>query len=81
MDNKNTSEEIIWSYPIAKVRFRKVKFTDYDGEVINEYEFQVFKRPYFWGTIGSKKWEDSIATNSYYMGLDFSCHLVKPKNN
>jgi len=59
------------------IRVREVTYDCPDwGDEITDYCFEVFKRPYFWGLIGKKKWEDVIQTNSFSMGLSFSESLI-----
>jgi len=66
----------IWEYTLRKnIRYRKVMYI-WDGEEINDIEFQVFKRPYIWGLIGKKKWEWTITTNDLDIGIGFSLSLI-----
>jgi len=59
-----------------KIRYRNVEYLDWDGIICYDIEFQIFKRPYFWGLIGHKKWLWSITTNDMQMGLEFSLSLI-----
>lgn len=60
-----------------QVRVRQVTYTCPQwGDEITDYCFEVFKRPYFWGTIGKKRWEEIIQTNSFSMGLSFCKSLL-----
>ncbi len=67
-----------WQYcSDARIRCKKVTYKDeIDGEV-TDWCFEIFKRPFFWGLIGKKRWEMSMQTNSFRMGHDFSAHLLK----
>ena len=59
------------------IRFKIVKDIDpiFGGEYW-DYRFEIFKRRYFWGLIGSKKWEMSVTTNGFTEGLSFSYYLL-----
>ena len=59
------------------IRVRTVEYDDPEwGDECLDYCFEVFKRPFFWGLIGKKRWEESMQTNSYSMGLSFSKYLL-----
>jgi len=58
------------------VRFRKVQYEDEISGVVQDYEFQVFKRPYFFGSLGKKRWSTSIISRSFRLGVNFSLSLV-----
>lgn len=59
------------------IRFKIVKDIDpiFGGEYW-DYRFEIFKRPYFFGLIGSKKWEISVTTNGFADGVSFSHYLL-----
>ena len=65
-----------WVYPNIHIRNRRVEYYDFDGDLVEDIEFQIFKRPYLWGLLGKKKWTWSITTNSYNVGLSFSESLL-----
>lgn len=55
-------------FPITPtLRYKEVLI---DGKI--EYEFQVYKRPWFFGYLGSKRWIWVITTNDFCLGMDFS---------
>lgn len=66
-----------WINAEEKIRARKVEYTDPEVGKCIEAEFQVFKRPYFFGLIGKKRWETSIITNDEQMGMSFSRYLIR----
>lgn len=41
-----------------------------------DYRFEIFKRPYFFGLVGKKKWEMSVQTNGWQEGISFSNYLL-----
>lgn len=41
-----------WNQKEENIRYREVQFYDWDGELCDEFEFNIFKRPYFFGLIG-----------------------------
>ncbi len=60
-----------------EIRYRMVTYVDQTfGDECTDFEFQIFKKPYLWGLLGKKKWDMSIQTNSFSMGLSFSKHLL-----
>jgi hypothetical protein len=61
-----------WQQHGEKIRYREVQFYDWDGELCHEFEFNVFKRPYFFGLIGKKRWIWSITANDFGVGLGFT---------
>jgi hypothetical protein len=65
-----------WQYQGEKIRFRSFSYYDWDGEYLTDYEFEIFKKPYFFGLLGKRRWLWAISTNSISMGLGFSKHLV-----
>ncbi|MNQ27560.1 hypothetical protein D3C85_408200 [compost metagenome] len=62
------------------VRFKIVKDVDpiFGGEYW-DFRFEIFKRPYFFGLLGCKKWEMSVQTNGFIEGLSFSNYLLGNK--
>ena len=65
-----------WVYPQPYIRNRRIIYTDFEGDFSEDIEFQVFKKPYFFGLLGKKKWQPSIVTNNYNRGLNFSESLL-----
>lgn len=64
------------------IRCRTCEYTCPEwGDDLMDYCFEVFKRPYFWGLIGKKRWEESMQTNSFEMGLSFSKYLLGEKHS
>ena len=61
-----------WQHHGEKIRYREVQYYDWDGELCQEFEFNVFKRPYFFGLIGNRRWIWSITSNSFDIGLGFT---------
>lgn len=62
------------------IRFNIVQDIDpIFGSEYWDFSFEVFKRPYFFGLIGRKKWERSVQTNGFNEGLSFSKYLLKIK--
>lgn len=58
------------------IRVRKVCYHA-EGEYFQDYYFEIFTKPFWFGWFRKKRWEMSIQTNSFKMGLDFSKHLLK----
>ena len=65
-----------WINVTEKIRYREVGYYEFNGDWAEDMEFEVFKRPYFWGLIGKKKWIWSITTNSMETGLGCSEALL-----
>ena len=66
-----------WFNHKENIRSRTVEYTDPQwGDKCLDYQFQIFKRPYFWGLIGKKKWIWSITTNDVKIGAGFSKTLI-----
>jgi len=46
------------------------------GGITDEYRFEVFKRPYFFGLLGRKKWDFAIMSENFNLGFSFCLHLL-----
>lgn len=46
------------------------------GGVTADFVFEIFKRPYFFGMIGKKKWEFICQTNGWKEGISFCSYLL-----
>lgn len=57
----------------GKIRHRRVTYSDVDGSILEDYEFEVFKRTWF---LGSKKWQHAITTNAFGFGYGFCVKLI-----
>lgn len=78
MENKNETISVYIATSNPNVRYKVVE--DFDpifGGMTDDFQFEILKRPYFFGLIGYKKWEISIITNCYTTGLSFSEYLLK----
>lgn len=78
IEYEETSE---WQNGIEeKVRYRKLAHQNIDRSNVNDYEFQILKKPYFFGLVGKHRWETSVITNNVKIGYDYSCSQVKKKH-
>jgi len=60
-----------------RIRFRTVEYVDPDfHDECLDYQFEVFKRPYFFGWVGDRKWIGVIQTNDIAMGYNFCEHML-----
>ena len=65
-----------WIEPRDNVRYKLVEYFDFGGNKVQEYHFEIFKRPYFFGLIGKKRWEWVVTTNEYKEGLSFVKYIL-----
>ena len=57
-----------WQYEGEKIRFRPFSYYDWDGEYVTDFEFQVFKRPYFFGLLGKRNGSGLSAPTQFRWG-------------
>jgi hypothetical protein len=76
---KETCEKLIGGvFPgPGLIRWREIIDANVDDGPDIKYEFSILRRPYFFNLIGKKKWENSIVTNDFNVGMSFSQHLLK----
>lgn len=78
---KKQKDEYFLNEKLPLIRFKIVKeIDDYFDEEYHDFRFEIFKRPYFFGLLGIKKWEMSCQTNGFYEGLSFSKYLLNIKD-
>lgn len=65
-----------WMELGSKIRYRKVLYYDFVGEPCIDFEFEIYKRPYFWGLIGKKQWMWQITTNDSSVGYRHCFELI-----
>lgn len=53
------------------------KFYSIDGEDVEDYVFEIFTKPFWFGWFRDKRWEMSTQTNCFSTGLNWSNHLLK----
>lgn len=61
-----------WVYVNEKIRFHVIKYYNWDNFLHNTYEFEVYKKPYFFGSFGKKRWMLVKVTDNYLYGLSYS---------
>jgi hypothetical protein len=67
-----------YTYVHPLIRWRWSHYADpYDGGQCTDYEIEVFRRPYFWGRVGAKRWEPLIAANSFKVAFGFAQDYMK----
>lgn len=77
-DFKAAEDGWFYSPTQQQVRFRFV--TDEDpifGGVTTDFHFEIFKRPYFFGLIGKKKWDFIVQTNGWKEGMSFCSYILR----
>lgn len=48
------------------------------GELYEDlYEFEIYRRPYFFNLLGKKRWEVAVKTNCFNSGKSFCEYLLK----
>jgi hypothetical protein len=60
----------------SKIRACFIPSFDYGWCKGSSFEFQIFKRPYFWGFIGKKRWITILNSHYYDIGYDFCLTLI-----
>jgi len=67
-----------YSEQFPNIRFSLIEDEDpIFGGFYTDLKFEVFKKPFFFGLIGKRKWEMSMQTNSFHHGLYFSKYLLE----
>lgn len=75
MEKYNT----IGEYP--RIRWKTVKYEDpIDGGEYTDYYFVIFRRPFFFGLMGKRKWEFAVQTNCFESGISFCKYLLGDKS-
>ncbi len=71
-----------WKYLNSiMIRYREVTYDcPVDGRT-TDFQFQIFKKPFFFGFLRKSRWEDTIKTNSFDLGIDFSYNYLGDKHN
>lgn len=63
-------------YP--NIRVKKVSYRDWEiGDFVQDYLFEIYTKPFWFGFLRKKRWEMSVQTNDFQRGLDFSCYILK----
>lgn len=57
------------------IRYKIVEETE-DGKIYYDFRFEVFKRPYFFGLLGKKRWEWTIQSSDFATGKSFCEYLL-----
>ncbi len=93
MDNSNKKTTTLVGFPEdtlygewkatshPKVRYRTLTYNcpiDLYGRV-TDYEFQVFKKPFWFGIVRPPHWEGVVIVNDYGIGLAFCKSIVDKK--
>ena len=61
-----------------RVRFKFIREDDpIFGGTTNDFFFEIFKRPYFFGLLGKKKWEFIVQTNGWMEGMSFCNYILR----
>lgn len=58
------------------IRVRKTCYHA-EGEYFEDYVFEIFTKPFWFGWFRKKRWEMSMQTNSFFTGLEWSNHLLE----
>ena len=66
-----------WIYRSNNLRYRLKEGFDCEGNPVTDYEFEIFKKPWFLGFLRSKRWEWAVTTNGYSEGISFCKYLLK----
>lgn len=61
----------------GKIRYRSIIDGLRDGTL--EYEFEIKRKPYWWGHIGNGKWISAITTDFFDFGLEYCKHELGMK--
>lgn len=78
MDNNGFTEleRYFHSQNHPNLRYKVTTYNDPDIGFCKDYVFEIFKKPSFLGFFRQSRWEETIQTNSFNLGLDFSNHLL-----
>lgn len=82
METKDdNTQHIIYSaynYVHPLIRCRRAYYDDpFSNEMVTDFEVEVFRRPWFGGWLGAKKWQFVIATNSHKDSVEFANHYMQ----
>ncbi|MXN90169.1 hypothetical protein GR160_02935 [Flavobacterium sp. Sd200] len=53
------------------IMYSIVQINDPEIGWVEEYRFEIYQRPYFFGLLGKKRWEFVIQTNDFNLGYSF----------
>ena len=75
-DFKQNNDGWFYSELNPRVRFRFEEY-EYCGEIVNNFFFEIKKRPYFFGLIGKIKWDFVVQTNGFTEGVSLCNFILK----
>lgn len=62
----------------STLRYRTIKYYDSnDAEFYADFCVEVFKKPWFFGIIRKKHWQEVVQTSSLQYGLSFANSILK----